>query len=210
MPRLRRHESQMLTRERLRRAAGGAFAIRGVSASSVDAIAESAGFSRGAFYSNYKSKRELLLEVVQEQQEREIALWQELIQEASDLDALLPMLASRFDAYAATRENWLLAVELQLEAERDPEFGLLYRAHARQVMTRVAELMRALIAKSGRGVTLDVGVAAVAFRSLTHGLMFSNTNGDLLGDRTPGEAITLFLRGILDAGSAPSTHKDSQ
>src|SRR5699024_5681061 len=47
------------TRERLMDAAYDLFANHGVTATSIDAIAEEAGFTRGAFYSNFESKTEL-------------------------------------------------------------------------------------------------------------------------------------------------------
>ncbi len=61
---MNRRESQEATRERLIKAAEKAFVRRGFDASSVERIAESAGFSRGAFYSNFRSKDELFVEVL--------------------------------------------------------------------------------------------------------------------------------------------------
>ncbi|MCL4781810.1 MAG: TetR family transcriptional regulator [Bryobacterales bacterium] len=61
---LTRRESREVTRERLIAAAEKAFIRRGFAASSVEQIAESAGFSRGAFYSNFRNKEELFIEVL--------------------------------------------------------------------------------------------------------------------------------------------------
>ncbi len=62
--RLTRQESREATRGRLIEAAEKAFIRHGFEASSVEAVAESAGFSRGAFYSNFRSKDDLLVEVL--------------------------------------------------------------------------------------------------------------------------------------------------
>lgn len=59
--RLTRRESQQLTRVKLIEAAERVFVRAGFDASSVEQIAEEAGFSRGAFYSNFKSKDDLFL-----------------------------------------------------------------------------------------------------------------------------------------------------
>jgi AcrR family transcriptional regulator len=64
-PRLTRHESQEATRRRLIEAAAQAFIRHGFDAASVETIVAEAGFSRGAFYSNFSSKDELLLAVLQ-------------------------------------------------------------------------------------------------------------------------------------------------
>jgi AcrR family transcriptional regulator len=62
--RLTRRESQEATRTRLIRAAEKFFIRYGFEASSVARIAEGAGFSRGAFYSNFRDKDELFIAVL--------------------------------------------------------------------------------------------------------------------------------------------------
>jgi AcrR family transcriptional regulator len=62
--RLTRHESQQLTRVKLIESAERVFVRAGFDAASVEQIAEEAGFSRGAFYSNFESKDELFLELL--------------------------------------------------------------------------------------------------------------------------------------------------
>jgi AcrR family transcriptional regulator len=57
--RLTRAQQKTLTRERLVDAARRVIARRGLTGASVDAISEDAGFSSGAFYSNFESKDEV-------------------------------------------------------------------------------------------------------------------------------------------------------
>ena len=57
--RLTRAEQKTRTRERLVAAARRVIARRGLTGASVDAISEDAGFSSGAFYSNFESKDEV-------------------------------------------------------------------------------------------------------------------------------------------------------
>lgn len=60
-PRLSRAEQREVTRERLLDAAAEVFAEHGVDGASIDDIAARAGYSRGAFYSNFSDKTELLI-----------------------------------------------------------------------------------------------------------------------------------------------------
>jgi AcrR family transcriptional regulator len=62
--RLSRKEQQAKTRARLLDAAEEVFLRRGLQASSVEEITAEAGFTRGAFYSNFKSKDELFIELL--------------------------------------------------------------------------------------------------------------------------------------------------
>jgi AcrR family transcriptional regulator len=64
--RLTRAESQRRTREALLDAAETVFAERGFAGASVEAIAAAAGFTRGAFYSNFATKEELFAALLQE------------------------------------------------------------------------------------------------------------------------------------------------
>ncbi|TGD32784.1 TetR/AcrR family transcriptional regulator [Brevibacterium sp. S22] len=64
-PRLTRRESQELTRRRLIESAATLFADHGVRATSLIAVAENAGFSRGAVHGNFSDKDELAAAVVQ-------------------------------------------------------------------------------------------------------------------------------------------------
>jgi AcrR family transcriptional regulator len=58
-----RRQNRDSTRTRLINAARRLIAQKGLGATSVEAIAEKAGYSRGAFYSNFESKDELFLEL---------------------------------------------------------------------------------------------------------------------------------------------------
>jgi len=62
--RLTRADRQAQTRQELLDAAARVFVDKGFSASSVEAIAAEAGYTRGAFYSNFASKEELFGELL--------------------------------------------------------------------------------------------------------------------------------------------------
>ena len=59
--RLTREESRDQTNQRLLEAAAHVIAKKGFAAASVEDIAAHAGYTRGAFYSNFKSKSDLFI-----------------------------------------------------------------------------------------------------------------------------------------------------
>ena len=69
--RLTRRESRQRTRMAILDAAQHAFATRGYRASSLDQIALAAGFTKGAVYSNFASKADLFLALLDRQAERD-------------------------------------------------------------------------------------------------------------------------------------------
>jgi AcrR family transcriptional regulator len=64
--RLTRQEQQALTRSRLMRAAAEVFSRRGMQRGSIDEVVQEAGYTKGAFYANFRSKEELFLAMLDE------------------------------------------------------------------------------------------------------------------------------------------------
>jgi AcrR family transcriptional regulator len=63
---VKRAEKQARTRRALLDAAAAVFVERGFQGAGVEVIAERAGYTRGAFYSNFSTKEELFAELLQE------------------------------------------------------------------------------------------------------------------------------------------------
>jgi AcrR family transcriptional regulator len=131
------------TRELVIAAAARVFAKRGFHATSLDAIAEEAGFSRGAVYYNFADKEELFLELL----DRRCA------ERAQDLRAVFAE-TSEDDVVATSRQAQLAARHALDAMTGDPEWRALYLeflAHAardaafrRRFSKRSAEMRSAL------------------------------------------------------------------
>src|SRR5580658_3982809 len=68
--RMTREDSRDQTTQRLLEAAQKLIAKKGLSAASVEDIAEAAGYTRGAFYSNFSSKGDLFIELLRRDHEK--------------------------------------------------------------------------------------------------------------------------------------------
>lgn len=79
MSRLTRQESQQLTRHNLIEAAEKEIIRVGIFEASIRQICESAGYTLGAFYSNFKDKDELLLEVLEIHTKNQFDVFKNLI-----------------------------------------------------------------------------------------------------------------------------------
>ena len=66
MSRVRTRPTRDDTREKLFEAAARVFEEQGIGGASIEAIAAAAGFSRGAFYSNFTTKDELIIAMLEE------------------------------------------------------------------------------------------------------------------------------------------------
>ena len=103
--RLSRQEQQQRTRARLLDTAETLFAEGGINATSLRNLCQSAGFSQGAFYSNFTGKKELLLSVLERHIAQETQLLRGLAQETAcdTLEQALAGLATRLAQIARDR-----------------------------------------------------------------------------------------------------------
>jgi AcrR family transcriptional regulator len=127
----RRDEQRAQTRADLLDAAARVFAAQGFHAASVDQVAEAAGYTKGAVYSNFSSKEELFLELLDRHLDQAIGLLEQLVFEVAP-EARAARFAQEHERLAVLDRDWYL-----LEAE-----FLLYAARNEQVRDRVTARQR--------------------------------------------------------------------
>jgi AcrR family transcriptional regulator len=188
--RLTRAESKARTRDLLISAAMGVFARDGYWGASVDTIAEEAGFTVGALYSNFGTKEELFLAVLERHCELEVSDLCALAEAANDRHELLRAVTERFATLTEEQREWeLLWVELWLYAQRHPE--------ATERMGTVQRQTRRVIAQAlGRqGEPLDEELAALVHALWGGFSMYRLTDGQLLGPDAFARAVGGLLEG---------------
>jgi AcrR family transcriptional regulator len=119
-----RAEKQIQTRAQLIDAAARVFARRGFQAATVEEIAEHAGYSHGAVYSNFAGKEELFLAVFEQYMSQRIAE----VAQASEVKGSFPEQArAAADQWMARfgedRETFLLHLEFMIHAARNPKLS---------------------------------------------------------------------------------------
>ena len=169
-----RSEKQAETRQRLLDGAAEVFRARGFQATSVDAITRQAGYSRGAFYSNFESKEQLFVELLQNRVYRE---YQRMIEESphvsdTPLEALRHGARQLADRQRGDDARWLfeLWLELLAHAARHREFADLAASFWSGNRTMLAQLIEASMAEVGRDPPLDAMHLATAQIALDIGL----------------------------------------
>lgn len=133
-----------LTRTALIEAAAQVFARRGFYGASLDEIAETAGFTRGAIYKNFEDKEGLFLASLDYQNQRSLAAFSDWFDENPPAPGSLEQmpLATAFRQILARDPDWFaLELEGRLYALRNPEFRERYVANARQMTKAVARFI---------------------------------------------------------------------
>jgi AcrR family transcriptional regulator len=142
MSRVRTRPTREETREKLFQAAAEVFEEQGIGATSIEAIAAAAGLTRGAFYSNFADKDELIIAMLEDHVDRSIRHHHELLaHHHTPEDFIAALRASDRNRDDPLGRAPLLHIELILFAARSerrrPE--LAKRLRARRAL--VAEIL---------------------------------------------------------------------
>lgn len=198
--RLSRKDSQEVTRARLRRSAIRAFARHGIAGSRIETIAQDAGYSRGAFYSNYRTKLDLLVDLLREKQVAEIQLWRDVLSHTIDIDADMAQLSARYNGLTDVRERAMLSSELQLEADRNEAFRPIFQDYLDAIYAETRSLFELMFERHGKRVPDKLDTIAVTIRLLGLGLGSPSVAGTRAVERAgPGRIMFEYLSGVMAA-----------
>lgn len=193
--RLTREESRAQTRERLIETAQQLFVSNGYGGASIRDIADKAGYSQGAFYSNFSSKEDVLLELLRRHMEAEaLQLFKAMGDERQEPEQML----AELEAWASTLNHdadWcMLSIELQLHANRSQSFAQEYKKVWDRHRSEIGGVIGQLFNKLGRTLPAAPEELAAAFMALSHGLALQrmSTRPD-----PSGRLIMVFLRGLI-------------
>ena len=144
------------TQERLMAAAAQVFAERGIIGASVEEICEAAGFTRGAFYSNFDDKDELVLALIRQSIKTQYAAAEHAIAQTKATPGLpdaADLVSSALAAFAQAgrsgRETILTERELLLYAARQPALRAPYLAFVEKCDRQLAVLIADALAYAG-------------------------------------------------------------
>ncbi len=161
--RLSREESKRRTRERLLGCAAEVFARRGFFGASVEEISEGAGFSRGAFYSNFSGKDEVFLALLDGMLER---------QRAEEWEGILAAPGRAFGEGLEEGRTWyLLLTEFFLHAMRDEQAREKLAARYRESREGFARFARRWYAERSEEPPVPAEHLAWLLVGANHGLV---------------------------------------
>jgi len=191
-----------VTVERLLDAALETFAEVGFAAASVEDICSRGGFTRGAFYSSFKTKDELFGALFARETARNLALAEQQLagieQESDPVTAAVERCLSTFRA----DRTWVLVhTEYALYATRHPEAAAALRRHAEELHRRLTALVEAAVARTGIRLSVPANRLARIVLALHDGVVIREVLGGgpvSAGDRAASDlertALLLLLR----------------
>jgi AcrR family transcriptional regulator len=169
--RLTRAESQAQTRTEVLAAAALVFARCGYDGASVAEIAEEAGYSHGAVYSNFADKEDLFLALYERWvAERVAEINAERVEGGMAGERARTLVAGWLRRLAADPDAFLLRLEFTARAVRDPELRAKLGARVGAVPLAIERLNERAGDGTGLEFALPAGDVALGLQALSLGL----------------------------------------
>lgn len=167
--RLSRSEQVERNRRLLLESARTIFGEQGYAGATLDAIAEHAGFSKGVIYSQFESKADLFLTLLEEQIERRAESQLSHARSTAAAQGVERFLLEMLKESKADPAWRLVVIEFRVVAARDPILNERYRRAHRRTIEGVVEAMEILFEVTGRTPYLPLENLALAALAMETG-----------------------------------------
>jgi AcrR family transcriptional regulator len=196
--RLTRKERQAHTRQCLLHSAARVFARRGLQHASIDEVAEDAGFTKGAFYANFKSKEELFLAMLDERFAEKLRQLDDLLAGDDEPQLQARRAGEEFARYIAADPEWQrLFFEFSAYAARNPEFRDELVVRYRTLRARIADAYRERAARDGLEMPISPEQTALMTFAMCNGMALESLlEPEEITEETYGTMLETFFTGI--------------
>lgn len=199
------------TRERLLDAAREVLAAEGIQGASVEQICDQAGFTRGAFYSNFSSKEDLILAMFH----REKSVILDKLRDAADPEAIGEMtgreafstIVDRFlRTQPADREWFIVHSEFAIHGLRDHDVRAEFAEAWQETKREFCDFMAMVLERIGRKFTIEPDHATVILMgSYEIALRESFIAGDELDAELLSETLPTILLSVTEPVAGRTT-----
>jgi AcrR family transcriptional regulator len=187
---------RQLTKDALLDAAAAVFSQRGFYGASLDEIAETAGFTRGAIYKNYGGKEDLFLALFDREIDRNLATVREAFAEENSIGSRDAdrMAAIWLQVLGRDRDRFALHLEFQLFAIRNAEVRERYAAFQRKSRQTIAKFIEDQAVTAGITIAVPTVTLAALVDAASHGFQ-----GSTYIDEGDADLFASFLELLIPA-----------
>ena len=208
---LTREQKKAQTRERLLDAATQVFANKGYAAASLDEIAEEAGLTKGAVYSNFDSKDDLFVTLLEERVDpRMIDFGQEVGRDVSGAEQALEAGELYMRELFEERTWVLITLEYRLHAARNPEVLDRWVRRSEEMVKKAAAIIVDRADVLGNDLPMTPEELARGFFALTDGFSLLKLTSVDFDDALLGKMFALIEAGLEAQPGQPSRAKGPQ
>jgi AcrR family transcriptional regulator len=172
--RLSRDQSREQTRDRLLEAAQTIFTKKGFENASVEDISAAAGYTRGAFYSNFGGKTELFIELLRRSHAGVKLEFDRIFEIAPDVAALEAGIIQYYSQLYRDDLCGVLWMEAKLLAIRDVKFRNKLNIFLTEKRAEIIDFLHRFSARTDAASRAPAEVLAVGLMSLAEGVSFAH------------------------------------
>ena len=204
-PSKRRRPTRAQTRRRLLQAAGDVFAQRGYDRASLDDVAAAAGLTKGAVYSSFAGKDDLVYALMRERIDERLALVKEAVERQGTIGDITRDAGSGLAQLMSSQRDWhLLFIEFWARAVRDPTLHDEFVYERRFVRGVIAQFLEAQAEQAGINLPAPADQLAVAVLALSNGIAIEHlADPDTVDPSTFGVILGLLLDKLLTPAASP-------
>lgn len=189
-PRLTRPEQNQRNRALLLEAARRVFLARGYHAASLEQIADEAGFSKGVVYSQFESKADMFMALLEQRIEERAAENARVVEGAGGAEGIARLRDHGVRRNEAEFDWGLLLIEFRVHAARDPELNSRYAAAHARTLQGLAGTIAAVYDRAGETPPLPARQMAQFILTLSAGARLERAaDPDALGDSVAFEVL---------------------
>jgi AcrR family transcriptional regulator len=193
---LTRREKQQQTRKALLRAAAKLFCRRGLDGASVDEVAQAAGYTKGAFYANFKSKEELFLVMLDARFAEELERLDKALAGTQEPQEEARAAAVDF-VHSAEDQDWpKLYFQFVAHAARNEEFRQELATRHKAMRARLAEIFERWKAANGKQPWVPMEQVAAMMSFMADGFLVDRIVEPELSEELYATMVGVFLRGL--------------
>ena len=193
--RLTREQSRAATRSRLIAVGREHFLRHGIGDAVAEAIAEEAGFSRGAFYSNFEGKEDLFLSVMMAENERRHATFENIRLDRGSAADRIKRLRETYTNLIMDRDWIVLRAEFEAGALRSERMRQSFvEAYKKEVQDATASAID-LIQLPGVTFHMSAHDVVVALITFSYGMAVKQK---ILGTSLPQKTTRTLIESFFD------------
>ena len=193
---LTRREKQQRTRKSLLKAAAQLFCKRGLEGASIDEVAQAAGYTKGAFYANFKSKEELFLVMLDERFATELERLDQALAGRQEPGEEARAAAADFIHFAGDEDWPKLYFQFVAHAARDEDFRQELATRHRAMRGRLAEILKRWKEGSGKVPPIPVEQLTAMMSFMADGFLVDRIVEPDLSEDLYTTMMAVFLRGL--------------
>ncbi len=198
--RTRQTERTRATRRKLLDAAKRIFAQDGFEAARLEDIAAGAGYTRGAFYANFKSKEDIFFALFEEWVRERIETFTSAARRHSDPVEKLAALRTHYAELATDRRLVLISMEFKLFALRHPEAHTRLRNRHRRIRASFGDLFTEIMSALGKTIPIAYPAASACLGAVSQGLLLEHMlDLKTLSDSDVRQVLGLFFDSIFSS-----------